>query len=133
MVLSIPDLIPVPIVLQGWAADAAFASESVDVAETVMGVDGRMSAGFTPNVVRVPIEFMPDSPSLDAMDQWRTAMQSSKEVLFANAVITIPSIARIYNCRNGVLTKATPIPKAAKVLQAVAYEITFESVQPALE
>lgn len=130
--LSIPLLIPVPVPLQGWAADDAFSVEAFDVADAIMGVDGRMAAGYTPNVKKINLVFQANSPSLDIMDQWIGAMESSKDVLACNGVIVMPSIARIFTLTNGVLTQARKLPDAKKMLQPVPYQITFENIQPAL-
>lgn len=35
-------------ILEGYAADAAFAMENADTAETMLGVDGKLSAGWVP-------------------------------------------------------------------------------------
>jgi len=61
--LAILNLYPVPQILQGYSADAAFDTEAADAAEIVMGVDGHMSAGFVPFVTRQTISIMPDSIS----------------------------------------------------------------------
>lgn len=130
--LSIPGLIPVPVPLQGWAADDAFTVESVDMAEILMGVDGLMSAGYTPNAKKIGLVFQANSPSLDLMYQWVEAMESSKDVLACNGVIVTPSTARIYTLTNGVLTQATKFAAAKKILQPVPFQITFENVKAAL-
>ena len=39
--IAVANLFPSPITLQGFAADDAFASDSVTMAENIVGVDGR--------------------------------------------------------------------------------------------
>ena len=46
--ITIAGLFTSPVQLQGFAADRAFETAAVDVAELVMGVDGNLSAGWVP-------------------------------------------------------------------------------------
>lgn len=131
-VLNIPGVFPIPIAVQGYATDDAFAVEAFDTAEAVMGVDGKMSAGFTPNVKKLTVTLQADSPSLEIFDAWVGAMESAREVFYGDATIVIPSINKTYNLRKGALTNAKKLPDAKKILQAVPYVITFESIEPAL-
>lgn len=130
--LAVGGIFPVSQQLQGYAADAAFAFDSIEPAETVMGVDGRMSAGYTPYVTVQTISIMPDSPSLSIFETWLAANQTAREVFFANATIVLPAIGRKYALTRGVLTAAKAAPDVKKVLQAIEYKITWESVAPAL-
>lgn len=131
-ILSIPDVLGAPVPLQGYAADAAFAVEPFDTAEAVMGVDGKMSAGYTPNVKKLTVSLMADSDSVEVFNQWLGAMDQAREVFFCGATIVIPSIGKTFNCVKGVLTNTPKLPEAKKVLQALTYTITFEDIQPAL-
>ena len=47
VMLNVPGVFPTPVQLAGFAADDAFTQDAYDVAETRMGVDGVLSAGFT--------------------------------------------------------------------------------------
>lgn len=129
--LSAPDINPVPVNIQGYAADEAFDNEQVDAAETVMGVDGRMSAGFTPFITKMPITLQADSPSVEFFDQILGAMEASTEVVFLQGSLILPSVGKGYNLVNGVLTRAKQFAGAKKILQPQSYEINWESVQPA--
>lgn len=128
--LAVLGLFPVPQRLQGYAADAAFDTEAADAAEIVMGVDGIMSAGYVPFVTRQTINIMPDSPSSYIFEDWMTAQKAAREVYYANASITLTSIGRSYVMRNGVITSFIAIPGTRKVLQARAFVITWESIDP---
>lgn len=131
-VLAIAGVFPVPIPIEGYAADDAFAVEPFDTAEALMGVDGKMSAGFTPSTKKLTVMLQADSPSLEVFDAWVGAMESAKEVFFAEATIVLPSVGKTFNMRRGVLSNAVKLPAAKKVLQPVQYVITFESIQPAI-
>lgn len=131
-ILNIPGVFPAPLPIQGYAADDAFTVEPFDTAEAIVGVDGKLSAGFTPTPKKLTVMLQADSPSLEIFDAWLGAMESAREVFFAEATITLPSIAKTYNMRKGVLTNAVKLPPNKKTLQPVQYVITFESIEPAL-
>ena len=130
--LAIGGIFAVPQQLQGYAADAAFAFDSVAPAETVMGVDGRMSAGWVPYPTIQTITLMPDSPSMGMFDAWLTSQSVAREVFFGSATIVLPAIGKKYTLNRGVLTAAKTAPDVGKVLKAVEYKITWESVSQAL-
>lgn len=129
--LVVPDVFPVPQNLQGYAVDDAFDTESVELSEALMGVDGLMSAGYTPYITPMTIHLMADSPSIDLFDAWRGAVTAAQEVFFAQATITLTSVGRSYVLNKGVLTNYKPLSDAKKVLQAVSYTIKWEAVNPA--
>jgi hypothetical protein len=126
--LAVTGLFPVPQLLQGYAADDAFSTEAVTPAEVVMGVDGRMSAGYTPYTTQQTITLMPDSPSILLFEFWLATQKAQGEVFRADAVISLPSIGQSYVMTYGVLTSITPIAGVKKVLQARAFTITWEGV-----
>jgi hypothetical protein len=126
--LAITGLYPAPQVLQGYAADDGFTTEAVENAEVVMGLDGHMSAGFIFNPVKQTIVLMPDSPSLDIFNNWALAQLAAREVMVANASISLPAIKKKYVLTRGFLTSTTPVPDVKKVLQPVRYQITWNTV-----
>lgn len=129
--LAVGGIFPVPQQLQGYAADAAFALDAVEPAETVMGVDGKMSAGYVPYMTIQTISIMPDSPSLSIFETWLAACNTAREVFFANATIILPAIGRKYTLTRGVLSGGKAAPDVKKVLSAIEYKVTWESVAPA--
>ena len=44
--LTCPGIYPVPVFLEGFAADDIYDADSIVVGETSMGADGQLSAGF---------------------------------------------------------------------------------------
>lgn len=132
LTLNIPGVFPIPVGIEGYAADDAFAVEAFDLAEAVMGVDGKMSAGYTPNVKKLTVTLQADSPSVEVFDAWRQAIESAREVFFSEITITIPSVGKTYNLRKAILSNAMSLPPAKKILQPLPYVISFESVDVAL-
>jgi hypothetical protein len=128
-VITIPGVYSTPQILRGYAADSGFAFGQVKPAEVVMGVDGNMSAGYTPYMTEQTINIMPDSPSLIVFQTWLQACYLNGEVFFANAQITLPSINQVFTLTKGVLSGAKAAPDVKKVLQAVEYQITWNLVE----
>lgn len=134
-ILTVRNLLGAPVVgpftVQGFATDDAFATEVADSAEAVMGVDGKMSAGYTPFIVRQTITLQADSASIDLFETWLGAQQVQKDMLYADGVISLPGLQKAYALIKGALTRVTPMPQGKKILQPVTYEIAWETVQPA--
>lgn len=128
--LIIPGIYPSPQILQGYATDDAFAVDSVDVTENMVGVDGKKASGYTPYLNVMTIAFQANSRSIIIFDTWLGVMNTAREDFPANGTIFLPSIGKSYVATNGSLTKAKPLPDAKKVLQPVQYVITWESIVP---
>jgi len=130
--LVVAGLFPSPVQLRGYATDKAFATEAIDLAEVQMGVDGRMTAGFTPNPVKQTVTLQADSPSRDIFTTIIQAMKTAREVYYISGSIALPSTGESFALTRGILTNAKQIPDAQKVLQPVDFVITWESVNRSL-
>ena len=130
--IVIPGLFPAPVQLQGYASDKAFTTEAIDLAEVQMGVDGRMTAGFTPNPTKQTVTLQADSPSKDIFTALIQAMKTAREVFYISGSIALPSTGESFTLTRGILTNTKQIPDAQKVLQPVDYVITWESVNRSL-
>jgi hypothetical protein len=130
--IVIPGLFPAPVQLQGYASDKAFTTEAIDLAEVQMGVDGRMTAGFTPNPTKQTVTLQADSPSKDIFTVLIQAMKTAREVFYISGSIALPSTGESFTLTRGILTNTKQIPDAQKVLQPVDYVITWESVSRSL-
>lgn len=123
-------LFAAPIQLQGFAADDAFATEPLASVETLMGVDGVLSAGFVYVPVRQTISIQADSVSNDLFDIWWNAMQTTKDVYLAQGIITLTTIQKKYALVNGSLTTYHPLADVKKLLQPRRYGITWQAITP---
>lgn len=128
-VINIPDVFPTPQEVQGYAADDAFTQSAFDVTETRMGVDGRLSGGYTPNAKPFTVMLQADSPSIAIFDAWAGAMESDNEAFVASAIIDLPSVHKSYIFTKGFLKNVQKLPSAKKVLEPVPYTIEWESIQ----
>ncbi len=126
--LAIASLYPVPQILSGYAADDSFMAEDINIAETVMGVDGKLSGGYTPAPVVVQIMLQADSPSNVLFDDWANAMKAANEIYIASGIISLQGTGQKYALSKGILTSLTPLPPSKKILQPRKFSITFESL-----
>ena len=128
--MSVTNLFAAPQVLQGYSADDIFTNEAIDAAETMMGLDGKLAAGFVPSAVTQNYVLMANSPSLPFFDEWYRAMKETKDVFFAQAVIVLPSVFMKYTMINGVLRNYPPLPNASRTLRPRTFTIQWESADP---
>ncbi|PTQ70293.1 hypothetical protein [Pseudomonas sp. GV071] len=126
--LAITNLFTSPQIIQGYASDSAFSTDAMTIAELVVGVDGKLSAGYLYSPTVQTITLMPDSESMFVFATWFSTMQAARDVYWANGTIILPSIGKKYTLKNGVLTAGQPMPDAKKTLQPQVYKITWESV-----
>lgn len=130
--LVIPGLFPAPVQLQGYATDKSFATEAIDFAETMIGVDGKMSAGYVPNITPQTITLQADSVSKDIFAALIAATKTAREVFFLNATLVLQSTGESFTMARGVLKNAKQIADGGKVLQPQDYVIHWESVNRAI-
>lgn len=128
--LTVTNLYPTAQVLEGYAADAMFAFGDTEMANTVRGVDGKLSAGFVFGEYLQTITVMPDSPSWQIFETWMLTSLTAKAVFRCNATVILPSTGRKYTLTNGVLQRTKAMPDAQRVLAAGTFQISWESVTP---
>lgn len=131
-VLSVAGLYGAGVSIEGYAADAAFAIGSAEMAEVVMGVDSKMSAGWVPRIYEQTITLQADSASILVFDAIAQAQDVAKTVYWLSGVISLPGTRRAYALSNGILRNYTVMPAAQKVLQPVEFTIAWESIKPAV-
>jgi hypothetical protein len=64
--ITVPGVYSAPQSVQGYATDDAFAAEAVEKVETLMGIDGKLSAGYIFNPYKMTITLQADSGSLSS-------------------------------------------------------------------
>jgi hypothetical protein len=114
--------------VEGFASDSAFMAEDVDVAEARMGVDGKLSVGYTPYITKQTITLQPDSPSITLFEAIVGAQNTLRQPIILDAILSLPSVSRNYVFTKGAMTRLTPFPPGKKVLEPVNYEVSWEIV-----
>jgi hypothetical protein len=128
VVLSIPDVFDTDQILLGFAADDAFTQQAFKMTEQRMGVDGILSAGYTPSPKPYGITFQPDSPSILVFDAWGLAHIAVKEALPATMTIAMPSIGKQFTFNVGWLDDFKALPDAKKVLEPQTYTMMWQDI-----
>lgn len=131
LMLSQPILFPVPVQLQGFAADDVYDVDQIKSVEVSMGVDGVLSGGFVFQEVVQNITLQADSDSNDFFDIWWLQMQAAKTTYPVNGLISLPAVATKFAQIKGFLTGYSPAPAAKRILQPRKHQITWEKIAPA--
>ena len=118
--LSVENLFSVN--LENFSADSSFTTDTVQAAETRMGVDGHMAAGFT------PINLEAGSPSHTYLQLLRQAQEVNLKPYKVQMVVSIPSIGKRYTLANGVLQSYKDMPDGQTVLSPTQWVFHFESM-----
>lgn len=112
--------------LQQFSTDTSFEGEDDQMADTRMGVDGKMVAGMTPSVKAVTIHLEASSPSYERLTLLKQSMASNRKVYECSMVISIPSIGKRITYSHGVLQSAKDLPDGKKVLDPTTWTFHFE-------
>ena len=131
VMLSVTGIFNSPVQLQQFAADDIFTNDAVEAAETAMGVDGHLAAGFVFVPVPWSVSLMADSPSNDLFDQWYQQQLAQVDVFRCKGTVQLPSLGKKFNMQNGVLRTYRNMPDAARTLRSRTYVILWERIGPA--
>ena len=126
--LTVSPLYPTPVQLQGYAADDAFTAAEVEMVETIMGIDGKLSGGYTPYPVPLEFTLQADSASNIVMDLIMDYQDAQREVLSCAASVMIPSLRMVYVFSNGFFKKGSTLSSAKKVMQPRKFGLEFNNV-----
>lgn len=129
--LAIPGVFNAPQQLQGFAADDVFSNDPVPAAETIMGVDGHLSAGFVFAPIPWHVALQADSLSNDVFDSWNRANILARNPYRANGTVWLVSLNKKWVMNSGVLVNFPTMPDAARTLRPRRFTIQWESVPPA--
>lgn len=130
--LAVRGLFPVPLSLKGFAADDVFDTDELESAETYMGVDGNLSAGFVFVPVHQRYALQADSPSTFLFDTWWAAQQMIQDIYYADGIVRLNTVGKKWTMTKGVLSGYKPIPDAKKLLQPQRFRITWERIFPTI-
>lgn len=114
--------------LEHFSADSSFTTDTVQAAETRMGVDGHMAAGYTPAIKTVTINLEAGSPSTVYMQLLRQVQEVNMRPYKVQMVISVPSIGRRYTFSEGVLQSYKDLPDGQNVLSATQWVFHFEDM-----
>ena len=130
IVLTIPNLYTTPQQLIGFSADDIYDIDQQQAAETMMGADGRLSAGYVFAEKKQRFNFSPGSPSVSIFETLKTAENQIREKYWIAGLTTLTSVGVKYKMVNGVMSVYSPMPQAGRVLKTRVFEITWERIEP---
>lgn len=130
LTMWITGLFPVPVKLEGFAADDVYDLDEIDPVEVLMGVDGKLSGGFTWKAQPQTITLQADSDSCEFFDTWQRNQQAGVRVYAATGVLSLPALGLKFNQTKGFLTNYK-LPGAKKLVGPRRFRVTWESVVPA--
>lgn len=125
LVMTVGDLFPAGVTLQGFATDQSFSQDELQITEDRMGVDGNMVAGWVPSIKPVTIMLEASSPSYEAMATLFRAMEAKRGPIIVTLVATVPSIGKVFTWSEGVMKSGTPVPAGKKILDPTTWKFDF--------
>lgn len=131
LLLQVAGLFDTPQQIQGFSADNITSTDSLATKEMLMGVDGRLSAGWVAVAVPQTITLQADSPSNDFFDAVLQAEQTAREAYIFTGSLVLPAIGKKYAMSRGFLTGITKFPSVGRTLAPRAFTLTWERVEPA--
>ncbi len=131
IMLSATGLFPVAQQMQGFSAEDIFEAEEIDAAETVMGVDGKLSGGLI--YVEKPwwIHLQANSASNAFFDTLIQTQIASNDIIQLQGSVSLPGLGSKYALSNGILKRYPPMPAGHKLLQPRKFTIVWENIAPA--
>ncbi|MDR3037882.1 MAG: hypothetical protein LBV21_01085 [Candidatus Adiutrix sp.] len=130
-ILTVEEVFPAGIVLQMFGTDQAVSMESIEIAETRKGVDGKMVAGYTPVIYPVSITLEAASPSYRDLALLHEATARNRKPYQCALVVTVPSIQVVFTWSTGTLKSGTPAPPLQKVLAPTTWVFDFQDFERA--
>lgn len=128
IMIGVQGLYDTPRRLQGFAADNVTTIDPVTNAETSMGIDGRLSAGFVHNPIQQSITLQADSESVDMFEFWNASQRQRRETYWAFGSILLRATGKRYVMNRGVMTAASLMPAINKTLQPRQFTLVWQDV-----
>ena len=125
LILTVENLYPAGVKIEGFSTDNSFAMDDDTIAETHMGVDGKMTAGFTPSEKSITITLDAGSPSYEVLCNIYNTSKTNMTVLETSMQRTVPALGKEFSLKNGVMISGHPVPSGEKVLGNTAWTFHF--------
>ena len=121
--ISVANLFATPQAISGYATDDAFSTEQVQISEHKVGVDGILSAGYTPTVIPLSIMLQANSNSINFFDVWGSATIQAREVYVGTVIIAVPALSKVFTFAQAYLEDWKPLPDHKKMLEPQHYKL----------
>lgn len=127
-IMVVDNLFPAGFPLQQYSTDQSISMGELTTAETRMGVDGCLAAGYIPSIKSVTISLEPFSKSIDYLETLYQLEDANMKKYNITLVITIPSIGKTFTYTGGVLKVSKPFADNKKVLDPTNWSFDFEKM-----
>lgn len=128
--LAVAGIFPTAVQLQEFAVDDVFDAQPLAAAEAMMGVDGKLAAGYVNVPVEMGFALMANSGSIDFFDTWYLQEKVTQDKFAASGTILLSGLGRQWALVKGFLRNYPAIPDAKRVLQPRKFAIVWESIIP---
>lgn len=125
LILTVDKLFPAGIQLQMFSTDQMLDSTEITLAETRMGVDGNMVAGYTPTIKEVNVTLEACSPSYPFLVELYRASEMKRGFYNCSLVANCPELSKTFTWTAGLLVKGTVVPPFKKLLDPTAWVFHF--------
>lgn len=122
-------LTPAGVSFEQYSADNAWSKDVAKVIESRMGVDGKISFGYTPVVRTASFTFQPNSPTLDALQLIVSTQNATMKPIVCQLIISLGSVDKTFMLNNVCITNGDLLPAGANVLEPVEVNIEYESLE----
>lgn len=129
LILTCEELYPSGVELQMFSTNQSWNADTLQVAETRMGVDGHMAAGYVPNIKTVTIQLEASSPSRRYMQTIQKAMIANQRIYKVSLIAIIPSIGEQVIWSEGVMQNGAVTSTAARVMEPTVWTFHFEKYE----
>ena len=129
LVFTAEEICPNGVTVQQFSADQMYTADAQQFAETRMGVDGYMAAGFTPTIKVVTLSLEASSPLYETFRNLAQAQIKNKKPYACQLTARVPSIGQTFTWSNGVLQTAEWVSNAATVLAPTSWTFHFQDLE----
>ena len=129
LILTCEELYPSGVELQMFSTNQSWNADALQVAETRMGIDGHMAAGYVPNIKTVTVQLEASSPSRHYMHTIEKAMIANQKIYKVSLTAIIPSIGEQVIWSEGVMQNASVTSTAARVMEPTSWTFHFEKYE----
>lgn len=126
LIFTCDELYPSGVEIQMFSTNQSWNADALQTAETRMGVDGHMAAGYVPNIKTVTVQLEASSPSRRYFQTVQKAMIENQKIYKCSLTAIIPSIGEQVIWSEGVLQNGTVTSTAARVMEPTAWTFHFE-------
>jgi hypothetical protein len=130
--LTVSGLFNTPVKMLDWSSEKAFLFTPLQLAETRMTLDGRLTGGHIKKTTEQTISLTADSRSKYFFSTLLSATKVKGDIFYLGGDLVLPATGENFVLTRGILTTVQQIPGAQKVLEDMDFIIEWESVQQSL-